>query len=223
MKPAKQIMLIVLLLIVSIGLFSIRFLYVDNNSSDIELSNDTKAFDPSDQQNITFISDYLNIKINLKDYHILTNQEAITYLGLDKDYYNNSVEEILENGDTYYELIASFNDNSFINIIVSKPELISTVKDLETLYDEKEIDLLTNDYIAKRFTNISIKPHTIEYLKEDRFILDTSYLDQDNNPVFIRDIYISNDPYQGIIKLISNSINNFDLIEERISIYEEKD
>lgn len=225
MKITKETALFILLSLTSIGLFSIRFLYDDaNDFLDIDLSSDSQMSKSINYQDMSFISEYLNIDINLEDYHILSNQEKIDYLGLDKDYYDDdAINEHIDNGESYYELVANSDDKSSIGIIVSKPKLSSSIKDLKSLYDKEEIEKLTSEYETKGFSYISVKPYTIDFLKEEHFILDVAYFDQDNNLVHIRDIYMINKQYQGIIRLIGDSINTLDLMEERISIHETKD
>ena len=93
----------------------------------------------------------------------------------------------------------------------------------ESLYDKEEIEKLISEYETKGFSYISVKPYTKDFIKEEHFILDVTYFDQDSNPVHIRDIYMINKPYQGIIRLIGDSINALDMMEERISIHETKD
>lgn len=147
----------------------------------------------------------------------------IDYLNLDNDYYDEDlVKEHIDNGESFCELMAISNDKSSISIIISKPKLLSSIKDLMSLYNEEEIEKLINDYKTKGFSNISLKPYASEFLGEERFIFDVSYFDRDNNPMYIRDIYINNKPYQGIIRLIGVSINNLDLMKERLSIHETK-
>lgn len=225
MKSVKQTLILAVLLLFSIGLFSIRFLYDDaNDSLDTDLSSDSQMSKSINYQDMSFISEYLNIEINLEDYHILSDQEKIDYLGLDKDYYDDdAINEHINNGEPYYELVANSNDKSSISIIVSKPKLSSSIKDLKSLYDKEEIEKLTSEYETKGFSYISIKPYTKDFIKEEHFILDVAYCDQDSNPVHIRDIYMINKPYQGIIRLIGDSINTLDMMEDRINIHETKD
>lgn len=224
MNRKTQTLIIAVLLIFSIGLFSIRFLYDDvNDSLDADLSSDNQMSKSINYQDMSFVSEYLNIEIDLKEYHILSNQEMIDYLNLGNDYYDEDlVKEHIDNGESFCELMAISNDKSSISIIISKPKLLSSIKDLMSLYNEEEIEKLINDYKTKGFSNISLKPYASEFLGEERFIFDVSYFDRDNNPMYIRDIYINNKPYQGIIRLIGVSINNLDLMKERLSIHETK-
>lgn len=112
-KHTLIITLLRLLLITSIGLFSIRLLYDDNNDSFGDksiIANNILSSETSDYQNASSASKYSNIKINLKGYHLLSNQEIIDYLNLDKDYYDDSIKEHIDNGESYYEFVANFDD-----------------------------------------------------------------------------------------------------------------
>lgn len=67
-KTQTLIIAVLLLLLFSIGLFSIRFLYDDvNDSLDADLSSDNQMSKSINDQDISFISEYLNIKIDLTD------------------------------------------------------------------------------------------------------------------------------------------------------------
>lgn len=225
MKISKQSLLIIFLLIASIGLFSIRYFYIDDDlGNDLSDSSNTSLSNKIDYQGTTFISEYLHIEINLKDYHILTNQEMIDYLGLDDDYYkDDNIKNLLDDGQSYCELLANSKDNSSISIIVSKPKILSSINDFKSLYDAKTIGELTDEYSLNGYSDYSIDPYTKDFLDNECFITDIFYLDQYNNPVFTRSIYFNNKPYEGIIKLVSNNIDSIDEMEGRFFKHETKD
>lgn len=227
MKFSKSFLAITVLLLSTITLYSIKYLYTENANTIVSnnkplFNNQTvsKSIDYSDDG--AYISKYLDIEVKLDNYHILTNDEMIEYLGLGKDYYTgDTIDVLLKNGANHYELIANaYDNNSSISIIISKPKIIPSIKDLKALYDEDSIKELTTEYESNGFKSVLIKPYTKDFLEEECFILDSSYIDQDNNLICLRSIYLSNDKYQGIIKLMAKSMSKLNQMEGYFNKYE---
>lgn len=162
-----------------------------------------------------YSSNILDIKAHLRGYKALSNEDKILKYSLKEDYYTSeNIKKTLKSGNIYYDLDAyNANNDSTISLYITSSNSLNN-KTILKQYSNTKLKQLEESYLEAGYKDISISTKTIKLFNKDTSLLETKYIDLDNNQVYQYTVFIINNKYLGTLNITSINEDYFDEVIE---------